>query len=236
MKTCVSLLFTLLTICCSNAQTTFFEGVDNFLVKYVSNGEVDYERIQSDLDELNDLVDQIEETTLKYSPAEDRKAFLINSYNILVIKGVIENYPIKSPLEVKGFFDQKKYNVAGELLTLNEIENKKIREVFKDPRIHFALVCAAQGCPKLIPEAYFPSELNGQLKKKTLEELNDNQFIRVNDDQKNVKVSEIFKWYNEDFGGSENVISYLNKFRSESIPEDYTLDYYEYDWSLNVKK
>lgn len=234
MKNLLSFLVILLFS--ASAYASFFDDADAFFSKYVSDGRVDYQKIAENIDELDKLVEQIDNTTLKLSPAIDKKAFYINAYNILVIKGITDNYPVESPLKVDGFFDKIKYPVAGESLTLNDIENKKIREVYKDARIHFALVCAAVSCPELVPGAYFPSELNRSLKKRTTSSLNNEIFIRVDNSNARVEVSEIFKWYKEDFGGSQNIIQYINKFREEKIPEDYSLGYYTYDWSLNEKK
>ena len=163
-----------------------------------------------------------------------QKAFWINVYNVIVIKSVIENYPVESPLSISGFFDKKKHTVGMEKLTLNEIENDKIRSRFNDPRVHFVLVCAGLGCPPIINKAYLPEILDTQLEKQTRLALNDSKFIRLNERKNKVAVSEIFKWYLKDFATSQSeLISYINSYRDEKIPTDYKLEYYPYDWKLN---
>lgn len=212
----------------------FFEKADSFFGKYVKDGRVNYSAIKQNPEKLNMLVSKISSYSLEEKGKNEEKAFYINAYNILVIKGIIDNYPIKSPLDKEGFFDKVKYNVSGEMLTLNEIENEKLRAEFDDPRIHFVLVCAAIGCPELISNGYFPESLDKQIEQRTIATLKDPDFIRVKNDK--VEISEIFKWYSVDFGGRQNYRTFLNKFRKDNLPSDASIDFYSYDWALNEKK
>jgi len=223
------------------SQTTaskFFVEVDAFLKKYVNEGRVNYAAIKQNSTEIKALVSVLNQFDLKNLPdANTELAFWINAYNILVIQAVVANYPIQSPMDVKGFFDTQKHIVAGELLTLNDIENKKVREKFKDARIHFALVCAARSCPPIINEAYFGDKLNVQLNARTRTNLNDPKFIRVDKTAKKAYLSEIFRWYERDFTATgKSALEYINQFRTEKIPNSYAVDYYKYDWSLNEYK
>ena len=120
---------------------------------------------------------------------------------------------------------------------MNDLENGKIRPEYKDARIHFVLVCAAKGCPKIASFAYFPGKLDQQLDAQTKKAMDDTYFIRVNKGDKKVEVSKIFEWYKEDFTNSgKTILEYVNAYRSEKIPADYAVSQYEYDWQLNVKK
>jgi hypothetical protein len=137
-------------------------------------------------------------------------------------------------MDVAGFFDKTKHLVAGETLTVNDIENTKIRKKSDDPRIHFALVCAAGSCPPLINEAYFADKLDRQLDERTKANLNDDTFIRVDKETKKVYLSEIFKWYKDDFiPDGKTLLQFVNQYRLQKIPEDFSVDYYTYDWRLN---
>ena len=78
-----------------------------------------------------------------------RLTFWINAYNALAIKGVLDNYPLKRVMDVEGFFDKVKYDIAGVEYTLNDIEKRVIRPTFGDLRIYFTLVCASVSCPNL---------------------------------------------------------------------------------------
>jgi hypothetical protein len=228
---CSIVLFPLL----SQSQS-FFEKADIFLEKYVEAGKVNYQAIKQNTTELKSLEKQIDEQKLVDKSAVYKKAFYINAYNILVISSVVDAYPIASPMDVTGFFDANKMVVAGEKLTLNDIENKKLRDVYKDPRLHFVLVCAANGCPKIINTSYTTDNVDRLLDERTKIAINDAMFIRQDSRTNTLQVSEIFKWYADDFGGANQIRNYINQYRNPQIPEHYTLSYYEYDWTLNEKK
>lgn len=221
-----------LTVNVMAGPSHFFEHVDEFMKKYVQNGKVDYEAILAEPSELNVLLSMVE-----YGPhkPEFHKAFWINAYNLLVIKSVVDNYPLKSPMDVPGFFDIILHKAAGKKITLNNIENKILRATYDDPRIHFALVCAAKSCPVLKSGAYFPDGLDTQLTEQTEKAMDDPKFIRVNGVKKKVEVSEIFKWYRTDFKAHGDIRGFINKYKNRQLPSDYTLAYYTYDWKLNDK-
>ena len=211
---------------------SFYDEADDFFGKYVINGKVNYSEIKKN-NELEKLVQKIKFETINLSNSDNKLAFYINAYNILTIKNIVDKYPVISPRDIDGFFDKIKFNVQGENLTLNEIENNKIR-VLGDARIHFALVCAAYGCPKLVSKAYFPSKINQQLEQQTTETLNDPNFIRIKSNSKIAYVSEIFRWYASDFGSSKTaILNYINNYSKIKIPSSFTLDYYPYSWKLN---
>ena len=211
----------------------FLTQTNAFLGKHVSNGKVDYASINKDQSDLDELLKIASTITVKSTDANNYKAFWINAYNISVIKGIINNYPTKSPLDTTGFFDKTTYDLGGKEITLNDIEHKLLRAKFKDARFHFVLVCGAVGCPPLISEAYMPKTLEAQLEKQTVKALN-GSFLKVNTKKKKVEASEIMKWYKEDFtmdGMTE--IEFINKYRTEKIPSNFKLTYFTYNWNLN---
>ena len=186
---------------------------------------------------LNELVDMIGSYAFKSKDKNTQKAFLINAYNILVIKNVVDNYPISKPLDVPGFFDRKKFNVAGMSLTLSDIENKKIRPVYKDARTHFVLVCAAKSCPPIANYAITPSKMDAQLTTLTKKAMDRSSFTKVNADKKTVQLSQIFEWYKDDFmAEAKSLVAWVNQYRSTPIPSSYKQSFYTYNWALNVKK
>ena len=229
----ISLVFTAQSF--SQEMTTFFTKTNVFLKQNVSNGRVDYSSIHSDQSNLNEILNLAEAIKVSKNDANNYQAFWINAYNLSVIKGIIDNYPIKSPLDKKGFFDKITYKLGGKNITLNDIEHKLLRAQFKDARFHFVLVCGAIGCPPLISKAYLPKTLEAQLEKQTKIALN-GSFIKVNTKKKSIQSSEIMKWYKEDFtmnGTTE--ISFINKYRTEKIPNNFKLSYFPYNWNLNKK-
>lgn len=212
---------------------TFFSKANTFLMTHVKDGKVAYGTIYEDQKELNEILKISKGISVQKSDGKDYQAFWINAYNLAVIKGVIDNYPTKSPLDDKGFFDKTTYDLGGEKITLNDIENTVLRGNFNDARFHFVLVCGAVGCPPLISEAYMPNTLDAQLEEQTKIALNGN-FIKVNSKKRKVLGSEILKWYKEDFtrnGTTE--INFINGYRTEKIPDNYKLSYFPYNWTLN---
>lgn len=211
----------------------FFSKTDSFLKSTVKNGLVDYATIKDNPEKLNVLVAAAKEIRVAKTDAANYQAFWINTYNILVIHGVVNNYPLRSPLSVPGFFDKITYEVGGENITLNDLENKVLRANFpEESRFHFVLVCAGLGCPPIINAAYRPATLNAQLQKQTAKALNDDNFIRIN--KKEVQISQIFEWYTEDFTkNGTSLVDYINSYRTEKLPEDSKVTYYPYDWTLN---
>lgn len=214
------------------AQSSFQVEADKFFKQYVTNGSVDYRQLAN-----NDAIDPLVATIASTDPASysgnARKAYLINAYNVLVIKQVLENYPLQSVLDINGFFDAKKQNVGGRQLTLNQLEKDLLLKEFNDARLHFVLVCGALGCPPIIDEAYRADQLEAQLNRQTRLALNDDNFIRTNGEK--VELSQIFEWYAKDFGGSKaNVLRFINDYRTGKLPVDSKVTYYAYDWSLNI--
>lgn len=215
---------------------SFFEKADAFLQANVKNGLVNYAAIKKNPDKLNELINMSSMMQVSKDNSKIYQAFYINGYNLHVIKGVVDSYPIKSPLEIEGFFDQIKRNIGGNAVTLNEIENVLLRSNFPDePRFHFVLVCAGLGCPPIIDEVYLPENLDDQMQKQTKLALNDPNFIRVKDNK--VFLSQIFEWYKEDFiGKDQDEIDFINRYRTQPIDNTLKIGYYPYDWTLNELK
>lgn len=214
----------------------FFDKADIFFNQYIKEGKVDYNEIKNNPKQLEELTLLMESMTVHKNSKLEYQAFWINAYNILVIKEVVAEYPIKSPLDVEGFFDVKKNKVAGLSITLNDIENKLLRGNFlEEARFHFVLVCAGLGCPPIIKNAYVPSKLEMQLQEQTVAALNNPKFIMVNGNK--VKVSQLFEWYKKDFMYKEkSLVDFINTYREIPLPENAKTSYYPYDWRLNEIK
>lgn len=213
----------------------FFSNTDSFLKNVVQNGRVDYKAIKENPDQLNTLVAAAKDIRVEKTDAANYQAFWINAYNLMVINGVVKNYPLKSPLNVPGFFDKITYDVGGKSIALNDIENKLLRANFpEEPRFHFVLVCAGLGCPPIIDAAYMPATLDAQLEKQTVKALNDANFIRVGKKYK-VQISQIFEWYTGDFKqNGASLLDFINNYRTEKLPDGSKVSYYPYDWTLNA--
>ncbi|CAM3463582.1 DUF547 domain-containing protein [Zobellia roscoffensis] len=239
MKYSIMVLFlSMATMTATFGQSTadFFTKADAFFKTNVTDGRVNYSAVKANPGDLNELLEAAKNITVTEANANEYQAFYINGYNLLVIKGIIDNYPLKSPLDVGGFFDGKKYEIGGKKTTLNDIENKLLRGKFpSEARFHFVLVCGGLGCPPIINKAYMPATLDAQLEKQTKLALNDPQFIQLN--KSKVKISQIFEWYKGDFTqNGQSLVDFINKYKAEQLPEKTRVSYYPYDWTLNETK
>ncbi|BDS11742.1 DUF547 domain-containing protein [Aureispira anguillae] len=210
----------------------FFNHADDFFKNYAINGNIKYANLKQDPSNLQPLIDFIGLTPVKSIDVYRRKAYLINCYNLVVIKAVLDNYPIKKVKDTNKFFKKDKHKIGNEMITLDHLEYKIIFKEYKDPRLHFVLVCAAKGCPPIPSFAYTPGDLNYQINKQCQLALDNPNFLYLEDKDGIVKLSPIFKWYKNDFFPS--IIDFINAHRSQKLPSSYTLDYYEYDWNLNA--
>lgn len=239
MKKCIIICSLILVSQFAFTQTTidnsFFDKVDLFLKMFVKNGNIDYPAIQSDKRTLNELSQLIATASLDGVNDNTQQAFLINAYNILVIDEIIAGYPLNSVLEKNGFFDYIKRTVAGQKMTLNQLEKDYLLKAFNDPRFHFVLVCGAKDCPPIINFAYRPEQLDAQLDAQTRQSLNNPNFIKVDSTNSKVNLSQIFEWYANDFGGNKKTaLAFINQYRENKIPESYGIGFYNYDWALNI--
>lgn len=235
MKKTIILTYLFLATFSVEAQDlkTFFNEADAFLKEYVANGKVAYFKLDENPNKLNNVLKIAEEISVSQTDASNYQAFWINAYNLSVIKGIIDNYPTKSPLDDAGFFDKTKHSLGGKQITLNDIEHKLLRAKFKDARFHFVLVCGALGCPPLISQAYMPNTLDTQLDAQTKIAMN-GDFLKVNLKKKRVEASKIVEWYKEDFTMNKtSEIDFINKYRTDKIGNDFKLTYFPYNWNLN---
>ncbi len=235
--TIVTVFLSSLSLMAFKQEINEFNGeADVFLKKYVQDGKVDYKRLKNNFEEVDKLYQSLASVNINELTDKEIKALYINAYNIIVIRQITEYYPLKSALDKNGFFDKVKHNVGGEMLTLDQIEKGKVIIPFRDPRVHFAFSCAAIGCPELADFAFTADKLDVQLDERASNSVNNPDFIRVKPGQNLVELSMIFKWYERDFKmEAESVMAYINQYRKNEIPSAYNIDYYEYDWSLNIQ-
>ncbi len=173
-------------------------------------------------------------------------AFLINAYNALTVRLILNNYPISSIKKIGGFFtkawDVEFFNLLeGQLKSLDPIEHKWIRPKFKDYRIHAAVNCASISCPRLRSEAYVASSLDRQLNEQMKEWLGDSTRNVIDLANNKIEHSQIFSWYKDDFnqwgGGMLQVISkHLSLPISKDQAKKLKIKTLTYNWLLNEAK
>lgn len=244
------------------ANSGFDHGVFDLLLKeYVAEtGLVDYDGFAKDRANLDAYLDRIAKADPAILSSQDeRNAFFINAYNAYTIRAVLDDVLGKtdSVKKVSGFWDKKKYSVAGESLTLDSIE--KVSRDYKDPRMHFAVNCASLGCPRLQRFAFTGVKLQEQFELITKDFLSDQQRgLRIDSAKNKVWISRIFSWYAGDFTGDTSKFGFVKGFIKSkftaSAGANFILEngpvetvsylkekkpdvgYLEYDWTLNSFK
>ena len=206
---------------------------------------VDYKGIGNERPKLKSYLEMLESNPPQEGWTEDEKlAYWINAYNAYTIELILKNYPVKSIKDIGASikipfvntpWDIKFINIGGEEYDLNNLEHGIIRKEFEEPRIHFALVCAAVSCPKLQNRAYMPKKLEEQLTKAATEFLADPTKNEIKNQNKAV-LSKLFNWYEGDFTKKMNLIEYINQYSETKLSKDAKIDWKDYGWALNEQK
>jgi len=248
---CFSILC--LSICLS-IQVAAAQGVVNhsdwqtLLSRYVvvdSNGinRVRY-RDFSDEDrrQLTRYIDQLATVQPETLGKDEQFAYWVNLYNALTVRVVLLHPQAESIKKMGegllsfGPWSEKLVSVAGQAMSLDDIEHGILRTQWRERRVHYAVNCASLGCPNLQRVAYTGSNLQQLLAKAELEFVRHTRALRFTDDGQLV-LSGLYEWYSEDFGDSEaDLLEYLASFHPEwaSRLKQYEGSIsYEYDWSLN---
>lgn len=234
----------------SSTQELDHGAWQRFLETYLaSRGDdlnvIDYGRVSSaDQAALSGYVDALAATPITRFNRNQQLAYWINLYNALTTKVVLDHYPVDSIRDIKispglfksGPWDKELLTIEGEPLTLNDIEHRILRPIWKDPRIHYAVNCASVGCPNLQSRAFTAANTETLLNKAARDYINSSRGVKITDTR--IQVSSIYKWFREDFGTSDqDVINHLQQYAQPQlktalsgisrIADDY------YDWSLN---
>ena len=215
----------------------------DLLHKYVSNGNVNYAGLKSEEDKLDQYLALLQGVDSKTLSRKEQFAFYANVYNAWTIKLILTKYPGIESIKELGIFNtgpwkKKVVRLSGETVSLDHIEHDILRPRFKDPRVHFAVNCAAKSCPPLRSEPYLAEKLDQQLDEATRSFINNPGSYRL--EGQNLHVSRIFKWFSEDF--NEDALGFYIKYANAELkkklgsgPEKINIKYLAYDWSLNGK-
>jgi hypothetical protein len=219
---------------------------DALLQKHVRpEGEVHYRGFLQDSLQLRQYLDQLGQNPPndQHWTPDERKAYFLNLYNAATVLLILRHYPVQSIKDigpslqipfVRSTWTIPFINISGQTFTLDNIEHGIIRKEFADPRIHFAVNCAARSCPVLHHRAYRGEGLNEQLDQQARQFINDPRFNRLAPDS--IQVSSIFKWYSGDFPKGTAFIDYLNQYSEVKINPTATVTYADYDWKLNERR
>ena len=233
----------------AQTQRVNYAIYNQFLTRYWAkdtNGiaRVDYKAVSAaDQANLASFLDQLQQIDPGTLGRDEQLAYWINLYNAQTIRVVLDAYPVGSIREIKdgpfsiGPWNRKDVVVNGAALSLNDIEHRIIRPTFNEPRIHYALNCAAASCPNLAPQAWRGAGLDAAFEAAELSYLADDRGISIDEDGR-VTASKIYIWFREDFGTNEKevlarLISKSPDSKAAALQARGRIDQYEYDWSLN---
>lgn len=216
------------------------------LEQFVSTNGVDYSALKARPVDLNTYLDEIARVTedeFKGWSEPQQLALLVNLYNAATLRLVIDHYPVTGIRKIGGWFtspwELPVVRLWGLTNSLDWLEHGIIRPRYAEPRIHFAVVCAAQGCPPLRREPFLAPRLEEQLDDQTRQFLAQRDKNRLDVATRTLHLSPIFKWYREDFEtDGDELPQFLRPYFDE--PKARVLDdpklrirFTDYDWSLN---
>ena len=228
------------------------QSFDQLLKKHVDkNGMVNYKAWHAnptDRQTLTAYLNHLSQANLN-TPAQRNAqlAYWINAYNAVTIEGILRVYPTTSirnhTAKIAGYniWKDLKLHVGDSKAGLEEIEHKVLRKM-NEPRIHFAIVCASIGCPRLLNEAYMPQKMEQQLTINTKDFFSRSQNLQIDTNSRTVKLSKLLNWYGSDFGADINtqLVAY-QRYWPEAAAQavaagGYRVDYLSYDWNLNAQR
>jgi hypothetical protein len=183
---------------------------DQLLDLYVRNGDVYYRAMKSERARLDGYINLLATASVDKLPREEQMAFWLNAYNALVLRTVVDHYPIqgrateypaKSIRQIPGAFERLTHRVAGRTMTLDQIETTALAG-FHDPRVYFAIGRGAAGSGRLRSEAFVPARIEEQLADVAVECVNRAQCISIDRENGKVSVSSIFSWREKEFAAA----------------------------------
>ena len=220
-------------------SSKWIDTYNSLLGKYVTSSGVkyaDWKNNAADMQAIQQVVDGIAMEKIS-GVKKEQLAFYLNAYDAWILHEALGKYPTKSVKDLLfTFFTSPRIKVAGEQMSFNHLEKDIIRPKFGEPRVHCALNCASRSCPPLNPEAFRAEKLDAQLEKLAVAFVNSPRGVDYSAAQKSAALSAIFNWYKDDFKAVGGPLAFINKRRSEPLPNDVKITYQDYDWSLNEAK
>jgi len=231
------------------------------LGRWVQPGGVDYDAVRADEGDLRRFVATLAEigpraTPERFTTQPERLAYYINAYNALVLFAVVDNWPIETVHDVRGWLDPRagfgffyglRFPLDGGAANLYDLEHQVIRG-FVDARIHAAINCASKSCPPLMPYAFEPAPLDEQLDAVTRDFCSSPPHVHVDDEAEEIQLSAIFEWYQTDFeeharrlGRGATILDFILAFATPEVAAhvaqaqsaDFEVVFQPYDWALN---
>jgi Protein of unknown function, DUF547 len=201
---------------------------------------VDYNGIKTKAaGELKAYLSMLQATKISEYPRSEQFAYWVNLYNAATVQVIVDNYPLDSIRDIgllgQGPWKDKILKVEGKMLSLDDVEHGILRPIWKDVRIHYAVNCASIGCPNLATKAYRANNLEPMLEDAARAYINHPRgFTKA---EGKLVASNIFEWYQSDWGTAADVVTHARKYASPQsaalLKDAKGIDAYDYDWALN---
>lgn len=217
---------------------------DRTVKAYVDDqGRVDYAGLSKHTDDLNAYIASLATVRADKLGRDEKLALLINAYNAFTLRLILDYYPVASIKDIPAGkrWKDRRWRIGSKTYSLDDIEHEQIRPVFDEPRIHFALVCAAVGCPPLRREAYVVDRLDAQLDAQSRYVHTHDRWFKMTTDGSVVYLTRLYKWYGSDFEQSAgSVLSFAARYvprlaKVLSHGHEPDIKWRDYDWSLNAQ-
>jgi len=207
-------------------------------------GLVDYAGLAGESAASDAYLASLASAPLEELGRDEKLALLINAYNAFTLRLILDHRPVASIKDIPSGkrWDDRRWRLAGETLSLNQIEHDRIRPRFREPRVHFALVCAARSCPPLRAEAYVGERLEAQLADQTRRVHSDERWLQFDPASGTLQLTKLYDWYGSDFlHAAPSVEEYV---AAQELSVRAALDaghrvkirWLPYDWSLNESR
>lgn len=213
---------------------------DKFSINALKYSEVTKE----DLGRLDSYVKSLEAVDILKYTRDEQFAYWVNLYNSVTVRLILERYPVKSITKIKSSFlafgpwDKKILKIYDKEVSLNDIEHRILRPIWKDKRIHYIVNCASFSCPNLGFKALTADNYESLLEVAASNYLNDSRGLKLVDGR--LVLSSIMDWYRDDFGSHEDLAQHIYKYNKQNEMSKLLVllkdAVYDYDWSLNGYK
>ncbi len=221
--------------------------LDNYL-SYDAKEQIhlfDYSSLNSNAQDkkiLEDYINTLTSIKIRDFSKREQLAYWINLYNAVTLKLILDEYPVDSIRDIGSLFTQPwdidLIVIEGQDVTLNDIEHRILRPIWKDPRIHYVVNCASISCPDLAPTAFTAVNTDDLMTAQAKAYINNKRGVNIENNR--LLLSSIYDWYEIDFGNNlEEVIEHLKIYAEDDLSSElssFTRARYDYNWDLNEKK
>jgi Protein of unknown function, DUF547 len=239
-----TLLGAAMTLAPAHSQDDAVRSWARVLEKFVDErGAVDFHALARERGDLDAFVAYVSRTSPRAAPQafqslEAKLAYYLNAYNALSMLNVIDSgFPERLTwLGRLEFFGVKRFSVGGERFSLYRLENDVIRPL-GDERVHFALNCMSVSCPRLPREPFAEERLDRQLDAEARRFFSEPRNLQLVPEERRARVSSILEFYTADFlAKSPTLIAYINRYAAAPVPQDYRIEFIDYDWTVNDRR